>query len=160
MKLSDNITAFHHYAIKAQNFQATLNFYKALGFDMIHDWSLPEFNLKKGAMLYNAKINTYLEVFDKDAAIPSQGRQRKENEEFLENSILHICFEVKNAEEARTAAINAGAKDLSEGVLNITLTNTNKAIGVKNSIVYSPNGEVIEFLEKVDFRTSTQITAS
>lgn len=151
MNLSDNIIAFHHYAIKAQDFQATLNFYKELGFHLVHDWSLPEFNLEKGGMLYNSKTNTFLEIFDKNADIPTQGRKRKENEVFIENSILHICFVVKNAEKARISAINAGAKDLSEGVLNIKLANVNRTINVKNSIVYSPNGEVIEFLEKVDF---------
>lgn len=151
MNLSDNIKAFHHYAIKAQNFHTTLHFYKQLGFKLIHDWSLPEFNLEKGGMLYNSKINCYIEIFDKNAEIPSQGRKRSNGEEFIENSILHICFVVQDAEKARISAIESGAKDLSEGVLNISLINSRKSINVRNSIVYSPNGEVIEFLENVIF---------
>ncbi|PKH50585.1 VOC family protein [Tenacibaculum sp. Bg11-29] len=151
MKLSDNISAFHHYAIKAQDFQVTLNFYRELGFALIHDWSLPEYNLERGGMLYNSKINSYIEIFDKNAEIPTQGRKRNKEEEFIENSILHICFVVKDAEKARISAINAGAKDLSEGVLTIDLSNKSKNLNVRNSIVYSPNGEVIEFLERVVF---------
>ncbi|GAA3631757.1 VOC family protein [Flavivirga jejuensis] len=151
MNLSDNIIAFHHYAIKAQNFQTTINFYEKLGFSLVHDWSLPEYNLKKGAILYSLKTNTYIEVFDKNAEIPTQGRKRGEDEEFIENSILHICFVVKDAEKARISAIEAGAKDLSGGVLNIDLLNIRKKVNVTNSIVFSPNGEVIEFLEHVSF---------
>lgn len=151
MKLSDNIKFFHHYAIKAEDFETTLNFYKHLGFELIHDWSLPEFNLERGGMLYNSKINCYIEIFDKKADIPSQGRKRNIGEEFIENSILHICFVVEDAEKARISAIEVGAKDLSEGVLNINLINSRKSINVQNSIVYSPNGEVIEFLENVIF---------
>lgn len=151
MNLSDNIKAFHHYAIKAQDFQATLCFYEKLGFSLVHDWSLPEYNLEKGGMLYNSKINCYIEIFDKNAEIPSQGRKRNKDEEFIENSILHICFVVKDADKARISAIEAGAKDLSEGVLNINLMNARKNVNVRNSIVYSPNGEVIEFLENTIF---------
>lgn len=152
MNLSDNITAFHHYSIKVIDFDKTLKFYEALGFKEVHSWSLPTFQLKKGMMIYSEKINTFIELFDKDADIPTQGRKRKENEEFVENSILHLCFTVKNATLAREEALKSGAKDLSQGVFEIKLANHQKSINVRNSLVYSPNGEVIEFLENVNFQ--------
>lgn len=151
MDLQDNIIGFHHYSLKADNIDLTINFYEALGFKVLHSWSLPDFNLEKCVMMYNSKINSYIEICDKNADMPSQGRKRKTNEEFVENSILHICFVVKDAEKARVEALKNGAKDLSEGVFEIDLSNNNKNINVRNSLVYSPNGEVIEFLESVSF---------
>ncbi|MBD3905655.1 hypothetical protein [Chryseobacterium muglaense] len=64
---------------------------------------------------------------------------------------MHICFTVENAENAREEALKSGAKDLSKGVFEISLANEKKSVEVRNSLVYSPNGEVIEFLEKVKF---------
>ncbi|MGH1517882.1 VOC family protein [Chryseobacterium sp. JK1] len=151
MELSENIIAFHHVSIKAQDLEKTIIFYKKLGFEMVHDWSLPDFNLEKCAMLHHQKINCYLEICDRNADMPTQGRKRLESEEYVESALLHICFTVKNAEYARKKAIEYGAKDLSEGVFQLDLINNTKSVNVKNSLVYSPNGEVIEFLEKVNF---------
>ncbi|MEC4114733.1 VOC family protein [Myroides pelagicus] len=151
MKLKDNITAFHHYAIKAQAYSETILFYKQLGFVQVHTWSLPDFNLKQATMLFQPKLNMYLEVFDKDADIPTQGRKRTSNDEYIENALLHICFTVKDAALARTEALKIGARDLSHGTFDITLSDNNKDVAVTNSLVYSPNGEVIEFLEEVCF---------
>ncbi len=151
MKLSENIISFHHVSIKAQNFEETISFYQKLGFEVVHDWSLPEFNLEKCAMLHHRKINYYLEICDKNADMPTQGRKRLQSEEYVENALLHICFKVKDAESARQQAMEYGAKDLSEGVFQLDLINKNKSVNVKNSLVYSPNGEVIEFLENADF---------
>jgi glyoxylase I family protein len=151
MKLTENITAFHHVSIKAQDFDSIILFYQKLGFEVVHDWSLPDFNLEKCAMLHHKNINYYLEICDKNSNIPTQGRKRKDDDEYIENALLHICFTVKNAEEARKKAIEYGAKDLSEGVFQLDLINKDKSVTVKNSLVYSPNGEVIEFLENVNF---------
>ncbi|MDR2223027.1 MAG: VOC family protein [Flavobacteriaceae bacterium] len=151
MKLNDNIIGFHHYAIKAQDYNSTILFYEQLGFVRVHSGALPDFNLKQATMLYHAKANLYLEVFDKDADIPTQGRKRLTEDEHIENALLHICFTVKDADQARIEALKVGAKDLSEGTFDITLSNNQKEIAVRNSLVYSPNGEVIEFLEEVSF---------
>lgn len=151
MNLQDNIIGFHHYSLKAVNFEETVEFYETLGFKVQHSWSLPDFELEKCVMMHNAKINSYVEICDKNANIPSQGRKRSANEEFVENSILHICFVVRDAEKARVEALKNGAKDLSAGVFEIDLINGNKSVHVRNSLVYSPNGEVIEFLESVSF---------
>lgn len=151
MDLCKNIIGFHHYSIKVIDFEKTLKFYESLGFEEVHSWSLPSFQLKRGMMLFNQRINCYLELFDKDAVVPTQGRIRKEGDEYVENAILHICFVVKDADSARKKAIQNGALDLSEGVLELELNNEKKSVKVRNSLVYSPNGEVIEFLEDVRF---------
>ncbi len=151
MLLSENIIGFHHYSLKVTDFDKTLQFYHSLGFEELHSWSLPSFQLKKGMMIYHKAINCYIELFDEDAIIPTQGRKRKEGEEFIENSILHICFTVKDAALAREEALKNGALDLSGGVFELELGNAQKSVNVRNSLVYSPNGEVIEFLESVAF---------
>ncbi|MDH1882590.1 MULTISPECIES: VOC family protein [unclassified Empedobacter] len=151
MILAENIVAFHHYSLKVNDFEKTLKFYDSLGFEEVHSWSLPSFKLKKAVMIYNKNINCYIELFDKDAEIPTQGRKRQADDEYIENSILHICFMVKDAEKAREEAIKNGAFDLSKGVHELLLSNDKKPVNVRNSLVYSPNGEVIEFLENVHF---------
>ncbi|WP_312191935.1 hypothetical protein [Sphingobacterium sp.] len=83
--------------------------------------------------------------------MPTQGRKRKTDDEYIENALLHICFVVKDAELARQQALAYGAKDLSHGVVDMDISNQSKTVKARNSLVYSPNGEVIEFLEKVDF---------
>jgi len=55
---------------------------------------------------------------------------------------------VKDAELAREQALVYGAKDLSNGVVDMDISNEAKTVKARNSLVYSPNGEVIEFLEK------------
>ncbi|MCV2503179.1 MAG: hypothetical protein N4Q32_00860 [Neisseriaceae bacterium] len=92
LPLQDNIIGFHHISIKANNFEETINFYKEFGFIPIHSWSLPEFNLEKTCMLFNPKINFYLEICDRNADMPTQGRKREEHDEYIENALLHICF--------------------------------------------------------------------
>lgn len=151
MDLSENIVGFHHYALKVIDFEQTLKFYSSLGFEAVHSWSLPAFRLTQGMMIYNKRINCYIELFDKNAAIPTQGRKRRPGDEFIENALLHICFTVKDAAAAREAAIKNGALDLSEGVFELALSNASKSVSVRNSLVYSPNGEVIEFLENAAF---------
>ena len=151
MNLEDNIIGFHHYSLKAQYLVKTIDFYETLGFKVLHSWSLPDFELERCVMMYNARINFYIEICDRNANMPSQGRKRNNEEEFVESSILHICFVVKDAEKARVEALRNGAQDLSEGIFEIDLSNERKTINVRNSLVYSPNGEVIEFIESVSF---------
>lgn len=148
--MDSNITGFHHFAIKAQHFLETVAFYETLNFEVVHTWSLPEFNLEKCVMMKNTAFDCYIEICDHNADFPTQGRKREQNEAFVENAIMHLCFSVKDAELAYNNAIKNGAKPLSEKE-TIDLVNNIKCVTVKNSLVYSPNGEVIEFLETVAF---------
>ncbi|MND61373.1 Glyoxalase-like domain protein [compost metagenome] len=151
MDLKNNIIGFHHISIKAKDFEHTVDFYKNFGFEIVHSWSLPDFNLEKCVMLHNRAINYYLEICDENGAIPTQGRKRRPDDEYIENALLHICFVVRDADAARKQALEYGAKDLSQGLFELDLSNNTKTVPVRNSLVYSPNGEVIEFLEKIDF---------
>lgn len=148
--MNNNIKGFHHFAIKAQDFDKTVAFYKTLHFRTVHNWSLPEFRLERCVMLKNTQFDCYIEICDRNAVFPTQGRQRKSGEEYVENALLHICFMVEDAQKAFDEAIKNGAKALSSKE-TLKLSSSSKQVEVSNSLVYSPNGEVIEFLEHVVF---------
>ncbi|MFD2965773.1 VOC family protein [Sphingobacterium bambusae] len=139
MNLAKNIIGFHHVSIKANDLDTTINFYQNLGFSTVHGWSLPEINMQKCVMMYNRSINYYLEICDKGAQMPTQGRARKDGDEYIENALLHMCFTVKNAAAARTEALKYGAKELSESAIELELTSVEKSVKVTNSLVYGPN---------------------
>jgi catechol 2,3-dioxygenase-like lactoylglutathione lyase family enzyme len=148
--MNNNIKGFHHFAIKTQDFEKTIQFYNTLNFEIVHSWSLPEFNLEKCVMLKNTAFDCYIEICDNNANFPTQGRKRKSGDPYIENSLLHICFTVHNAKKAYDEAIENGARPLSEKE-TLELKSQGKSVTVSNSLVYSPNGEVIEFLESVVF---------
>lgn len=143
------IKGFHHFAIKAQDFEGTVKFYESLQFEVVHSWSLPEFNLKQCVMMRNKFFDCHIEICDKDADFPSQGRKHKQGEEYVQNSLLHICFTVADAAAAFEHAIKNGAEPLSQKEI-LQLRSEYKSVKVANSLVYSPNGEVIEFLEEIN----------
>nr|WP_233173109.1 VOC family protein [Flavobacterium sp. ASV13] len=148
--MNNNIKGFHHFAIKAYDVEETIAFYKTLNFEITHSWSLPEFNLEKCVMMKNKAFDCYLEICDNNANFPTQGRKRKAGDPYIENALLHICFVVEDAKKAYKEAIENGAKPLSEKE-TLKLKSLRKSVTVSNSLVYSPNGEVIEFLESVVF---------
>ncbi|MCV9929794.1 VOC family protein [Flavobacterium sp. LS1R49] len=148
--MNSNIIGFHHFAIKAQDFEKTVQFYRTLNFEVVHGWSLPEFNLEKCVMMKNKGFDCYIEICDNNANFPTQGRKRKKGDSYVENSLLHICFTVGDANKAYNEAIENGAKPLSAKE-TLELRSLKKIVTVSNSLVYSPNGEVIEFLESVVF---------
>jgi len=143
------IIGIHHIAIRAEDFEGTVQFYtEVLGFSVGHTWSLPEFNLRQAAMLKSPDGNSYIEIYDNEADIPAQGRKKKPEEAFVQTALLHLCLTVEDSKKAYDLAIEGGAKPCHEPMV---LHLGNPAITVHNSLVYSPNGEVIEFLERVDF---------
>ncbi|MGJ1420003.1 VOC family protein [Sphingobacterium spiritivorum] len=151
MELKENIIRFHHVCIKAQDITETVTFYKQFGFEEVHHWSLPEFELEMCVMLYHRGLDCHLEICDQNASIPTQGRKRYPEEEYVENALLHLCFMVKDVAEAMQQAISYGAKPLSKEVWEINLKNEKKTVTVNNGLVYSPNGEVIEFIKELSF---------
>lgn len=149
--LKDDIglTGLHHIAIRAENFEQTVRFYtEVMGYTIGHTWSLPEFKLKQAAMLKSPDGLSYLEIYDNQADIPAQGRKKLAKEEFVQTALLHICLTVKDSKKAYEIAIAGGATACLEPMV---LHLGNPAITVRNSLVYSPNGEVLEFMEKAGF---------
>lgn len=146
------IRGFHHINIKAQDFDSAEQFYMKLGFRKVHSWSLKEFSISKCVMMFHSEAEMYIEICDRDARMPTQGRPRKEGEGYVESALLHICFFVDNADQAYQEAIKAGATPLNALNKIALIDDLGNKLEVVNSLVYSPNGEVIEFIETDPFR--------
>lgn len=138
-----------HAAIQAQDYETTLEFYtQALDFRRGHHWSLPAFNLEKATMLISADGRTCLEIFDPRAVIPAQGRKPNAIEDITHGALLHLAFYVDNVQETYEKALAHGARTY---VAPDTMQLGEPPLTVRNAVVHSPNGEVIEFLEYADF---------
>lgn len=145
----NNIRGIAHVAIQAEKFEELITFYvNALEFKVVHRWSLPQFNLKSAAMLKSSDGNTMIEIFDSEADIAAQGRKRNMGEEFVRGALLHFAINVYDVSRAYETALSYGATKCIEPSI-VELGSPNKS--VTNALVYSPNGEVIEFLNESIF---------
>lgn len=145
METNHNILGIHHVAIRAKDFDKTVQFYtQGLGFTVSHSWALPAFNIKQACMLKSGDGHSYIEVFDYSANAPTQGEKADDDSEIKTGALLHFALNVVDAKLAFEQAIEAGG---TECVVPMVLQLGNPPVEVKNSLVYSPNGEVIEFLE-------------
>lgn len=104
-----NITGMHHIAIRAKDYKATIKFYEALGLTLYHNWVLPEFNIEYAALLNIPGTASYIEVFDKDANVATQGRKATAGETPVAGALLHFALTVKDATLAYNEAIALGA---------------------------------------------------
>lgn len=138
-----NITGIHHLALQANDFAATCGFYEALGLEPFHTWTLPEFNITHAALLRIPGTGSYIEVFDKDANVATQGRRRNPGEDVVAGAILHLALTVEDVDAVYAYALSLGAtscvepNDLSLG---------QPPLKVRNALVYGLDGEVIEFI--------------
>lgn len=148
------IKGLAHVAIQAKDYKATIAFYtEVLGFKLGHHWSLPSFQLKEASMLVSPDQRTCIEVFDNEAIIPAQGKKALSEEDIAHGAILHFAFYVNNVNEIFQKALSHGAKAYIEpGYLSLG----EPPLVVKNAVIHSPNGEVIEFIEDVDFDISAK----
>ncbi|NQX67757.1 VOC family protein [Paenibacillus alba] len=148
-----SVRGLAHVAIQANDYQGTIRFYtEVLGFTRGHHWSLPSFQIKEACMLVSADRRTCIEIFDREAVIPAQGKKAASEEEIAHGALLHLAFYVDDAEEVYHKALAHGAKICAEPS---RLSLGQPPLIVNNALIYSPNGEVIEFIEEVDFNVSS-----
>lgn len=147
-----SVKGLAHVAIQARDYQATIAFYtEVLGFKRGHHWSLPSFRIQEASMLISPDQRTCLEIFDNDAVIPAQGKKAASEQEIAHGALLHLAFYVDNVDEIYQKALAHGARTFVEPN---QLTLGEPPLVVTNALVHSPNGEVIEFIEDVDFDMS------
>lgn len=148
-----SVKGLSHVAIQAKAYKATIHFYtEVLGFKLGHSWSLPSFQIKEASMLISPDGKTCIEVFDNDAVIPAQGKKAMSEEDIAHGAMLHFAFYVDDVDDIFQKALAHGAKAFIEPA---HLTLGEPPLHIKNAIIHSPNGEVIEFIEEVDFNLST-----
>ncbi len=145
MKLGNNETirggGFHHIAIRAYDFEATLKFYiEGLGFRRAYGWGKDgRANGEKDsrAVMLDTGDGNYLEVF--------AGRTGSPGEEIPEGSLLHFALRTSDTAAALERARAAGA----------TVTMETKTVPIAGdhtedfciAFCKGLNGEIIEFFQ-------------
>jgi len=144
-----SVKGLSHVAIQARDYKATITFYiEVLGFKVGHHWSLPSFQIKEASMLISPDQRTCIEIFDNDAVIPAQGKKALSQKDIAHGALLHFAFYVENVDKMFEKALAHGAKAFVEPD-NLSLGEP--PLLIRNAIIHSPNGEIIEFIEDVDF---------
>ncbi len=135
---------FHHVAVRALDFDATVKFYtEGLGFRLHFPFSIPG-RINRAAFL-DAGDGRFVEIFDTQSNVQSEGRPRRADEEPTEGALLHFCLRAENTDASYARAIAAGAKSRIEPITR--RTSENPVVDVRIAFVTGPNGEVIEFLQ-------------
>jgi catechol 2,3-dioxygenase-like lactoylglutathione lyase family enzyme len=144
MSSAGTTPGFHHVAIRAVDFDATIRFYtEGLGFKVHYRFSVPD-RIDRAAFL-DAGDGRYIEVFGQGSTVQSEGRRRRPNEEATEGALLHFCLRVTDVEASYARALAAGA--VSRIAPRIARLGGEPPAEVQIAFVVGPNGEVIEFLK-------------
>jgi len=139
---------FHHVAVRAKDFDATVKFYtEGLGFRVHFPFAVPG-RIDRAAFL-DAGDGRFVEIFGQGSSVQSEGRRREAGEEATEGALLHFCLRATDTDASYHRAIAAGASSRVEPVTR--RLSENPLVEVRIAFVTGPNGEVIEFLQ------STQI---
>lgn len=144
MKSLATAPGFHHVAIRAVDFDATIRFYtEGLGCRVHFPFSVPG-RIDRAAFL-DAGDGRFIEVFGQGSTVQAEGRRRQPNEERTEGAILHFCLRVADTEAAYARAMAAGAASRLEPVTR--RLSEDPLVDVRIAFVTGPNGEVIEFMQ-------------
>lgn len=135
---------FHHVAIRAADFDATIRFYtEGLGFKVHYEFSVPG-RIDRAAFL-DAGDGRYVEVFGQGSTVQAEGRRRQPDEEPTEGALLHFCLQVADVEASYARALAAGAT--SRSAPRTAALGGDRPAEVQIAFVTGPSGEVIEFLK-------------
>lgn len=137
-------TGFHHVAIRAADFDATIKFYsEGLGCTVRYEFSVPG-RIDRAAFL-DAGDGRFIEVFGPGSTVQAEGRRRRSDEEVTEGALLHFCLRVADVEASYARALAAGATSrIAPRLANLA---GEPPAEVHIAFVDGPNGEVIEFLK-------------
>jgi glyoxylase I family protein len=135
---------FHHVAIRAIDFDATVKFYtEGLGFRIHFPFSVPG-RIDRAAFL-DAGDGRFVEIFGHTSTVQSEGRRRRPDEDRTEGALLHFCLRVADTDAAYARAIACGANPRVEPVSR--QLSADPLVQVRIAFVTGPNGEVIEFMQ-------------
>jgi catechol 2,3-dioxygenase-like lactoylglutathione lyase family enzyme len=144
MKSLGTAPGFHHVAIRAVDFDATIRFYtEGLGCRVHFPFSVPG-RIDRAAFL-DAGDGRFIEVFGQGSTVQAEGRRRQPNEERTEGAILHFCLRVADTEASYARALAAGAASRLEPVTR--RLSDDPLVEVRIAFVTGPNGEVIELMQ-------------
>jgi glyoxylase I family protein len=136
---------FHHIAIRAYDFDATLKFYiEGFGFRRAHGWGKDDRangGRDSRAALLDVGDGNYLEVF--------ANREGDPNEPIPEGGLLHFALRTTDTAAALERARQAGATVTME-TKTVTPDNSDRPYAFCIAFVRGLNGEVIEFFQNGD----------
>lgn len=125
------IQGFHHTALRVDDFDRCLDFYRALGLAPAREWGDA---LSRAAML-DAGDGNYLEVFEGgDPHAPSEAR------------MIHFALRTPDCDAAHATALQAGGTEKT-APKDVTIPTRQGDLPVRLSFVVSPTGEIIEFFQ-------------
>jgi glyoxylase I family protein len=122
---------FHHVAIRVKDYDAAVEFYKALGFKEKISWGERD---RRGILLDTGDGN-YVELL-------SQGSDSKKPE----NPIAHIAIRTDDCDAATERARIAGA-EITVEPKNSTIQSKTGPVPLRISFFKGPEGEIIEFFQ-------------
>jgi len=135
---------FHHVAIRAIDFDATVKFYvEGLGFRVHFPFAIPG-RIDRAAFL-DAGDGRFVEVFGQGSNVQSEGRRREAGEARTEGALLHFCLRAADTDASYARAMAAGATSRVEPVTR--QLSQDPLVEVRIAFIEGPNGEVIEFLQ-------------
>jgi glyoxylase I family protein len=127
--MSKLLSGFHHVAIKASNFDASVRFYTALGMKEKISWGEGE----KRAIMLDAGAGDYIEIFAGGNADQPQA------------GWFHIALRTDDVDAITAVALKAGATIFVEPK-DVTLQ-SKPPTPVRLAFVKGPDGETIEFFQ-------------
>ncbi|MBO2535649.1 VOC family protein [Rummeliibacillus suwonensis] len=138
-----------HIALMANDYKSTIQFYKdVFGFTVGYKWTLPSFKIDEATMLVSPDGVTCIEIFDRKAEVPAQGKKASNTNEVKYGALLHFAIYVSDVDKVFQCAINHKAAAISKPEY---LKLGDRELTVYNAIVEGLNGEMIEIIQTVDF---------
>ncbi len=135
---------FHHVAVRALDFDATLKFYtEGLGFRVHFPFAIPG-RIDRAAFL-DAGDGRFVEIFGPGSTVQSEGPARAAGEAPSEGAVLHFCLRAADTDASYVRALAAGAASRVAPVSR--RLSEDPLVEVRIAFVTGPNGEVIEFLQ-------------
>lgn len=126
---------FHHVAIRARDFDASVGFYTdVLGFKEKIAWG----EAPKRAVMLDTGDGNYLEIFERpDQAPPADSPQP---------AILHLCF--RTADTAATIdKVRAAGREVTVEPKSIEIASRPQPTPVTLAFFKGPDGEIIELFQ-------------
>lgn len=149
---------FDHVALRAYNFEATVNFYTAgLGFSEVFRWTAE--GLVGRCAFLDAGDGCYVEVFDGDttagpgaAPVPLAELPRPSAEERARHAaVVHFALRSDDVDGAYARALAAGATEAAAPFdIEQTGLDGHPDMRIRVGFVFGLDGEVVEFIDHAD----------
>ncbi|MBR5527814.1 MAG: VOC family protein [Clostridia bacterium] len=125
---------FHHIALKANDFEKSVEFYKALGLEFVVSWGEGD----KRIAMFDLGDGGRIELFagGNDTDFPAEGKY------------MHFAMCCDDVDAAYKTALAAGAVSHKEPSV-IPLESSPEKISINIAFVKGPSGELLEFFKQV-----------